>query len=486
MLMKKLFKQKPVFCLLGILLILAVSACAYIFLAGDEYHFTHDLYNTDTLDVQNAACEVTNGNIEVYDLHITDNVLHMTVRSLKPGKDFVTVTIPSEAEEDYRFYGSFSVTHGGLVVYRNTLDFTGSRFAAFTALLSFLIIAAAMLSSYDRYRRFGEFSYTMIVRGGLGQFFMLQAVLLALRLPGMKYFSGLLSTISGAGAILSLMLVPLMLILAAAVSVSNLSLIRHEGFRIPNMLGIIFSIMWIIGTILTLAVGLNASGSVDEVAFITSINTIIAYAVFYFECMLFATILSSILAVKHKPPYDRDYIIILGCSILPDGRLTPILRARADAALKFERDQFEATGKHAVFVPSGGQGEDEVISESEAMSRYLTQNGTPPERILLENRSVNTFENMKFSKEAIEKHCQIDSCNVAFATTNYHVFRSYTLARKNKMMVQGISAKTKWYFFPNAFLREFVGLIVEEIPHHIVMLLLILVFSVIVNVLSFI
>ena len=36
------------------------------------------------------------------------------------------------------------------------------------------------------------------------------------------------------------------------------------------------------------------------------------------------------------------------------------------------------------------------------------------------------------------------------------------LAKKHKLDAMGISAKTKWYFFPNAFLREFAGLIVDR------------------------
>ena len=48
------------------------------------------------------------------------------------------------------------------------------------------------------------------------------------------------------------------------------------------------------------------------------------------------------------------------------------------------------------------------------------------------------------------------------ATTNYHVFRSYVLSKKHGLRSQGISAKTKWYFYPNAFLREFVGLLNDK------------------------
>ena len=72
-----------------------------------------------------------------------------------------------------------------------------------------------------------------------------------------------------------------------------------------------------------------------------------------------------------------------------------------DAAIRFERAQFAANGKHAKFVPSGGQGSDEVISESEAMKRYLLEQGYPEEQIIKEDKSVNTDQNICFSREKI-------------------------------------------------------------------------------------
>ena len=157
--------------------------------------------------------------------------------------------------------------------------------------------------------------------------------------------------------------------------------------------------------------------------------------------------------------------------------LCALLKGRVDSALKFEKAQFEKTGKHAVFVPSGGQGADEVMSEGEAMERYLLDQGVPAERILREDKSASTYENMKFSRAVIEKHCgNIREKLVAFATTNYHVFRGYILARKCRFYASGISAKTKTYFYPNAFLREFAGLLVDKKFTHAISILLIALF----------
>ena len=94
------------------------------------------------------------------------------------------------------------------------------------------------------------------------------------------------------------------------------------------------------------------------------------------------------------------------------------------------------------------------------MKNYLLSKGVPEERIVEENQSTNTFENMKFSKEMIL--ARDPDAKIAFSTTNYHVFRSGLYARRNKMRAVGMGARTKWYFWPNAAVREFVGLLTNH------------------------
>lgn len=119
----------------------------------------------------------------------------------------------------------------------------------------------------------------------------------------------------------------------------------------------------------------------------------------------------------------------------------------------------------ATFVPSGGQGPDEVMSEAQSMANYLQEvRGIGPERIACEGRSTTTRENMAFSREVIEGHAGRDANELAvgFSTTNYHVFRGYVSAHQAGMAVEGMGSKTKYYFWPNAFLREFAGLLAHR------------------------
>ena len=84
-------------------------------------------------------------------------------------------------------------------------------------------------------------------------------------------------------------------------------------------------------------------------------------------------------------------------------------------------------------------------------------------RILLEDRSTNTRENLAFSAKVIADSRQgQEEPRVAFATTNYHVLRGYVYAHDAGLAAEGISAPTRLYFWPNAFLREFVGLLVNR------------------------
>ena len=94
------------------------------------------------------------------------------------------------------------------------------------------------------------------------------------------------------------------------------------------------------------------------------------------------------------------------------------------------------------------------------MRKYLLEQGIPESRILMEDRSGDTAENMRFSKEIIDQ--EKPDAKVAFFTTNYHVFRAGLKARRIHMDAVGAGAPTRWYFWPNAAVREFVGLLTEH------------------------
>ena len=165
-----------------------------------------------------------------------------------------------------------------------------------------------------------------------------------------------------------------------------------------------------------------------------------------------------------KPNFDKDYVIILGSKIRKDGTLTPILQARVDKAIEFAKEQKEKSNKRIVFVPSGGNGEDEIIAEAEAMKNYLIEKGISLEDIIVEDKSKNTYQNLKFSKQKIDEDNK--DGKIIFSTTNYHVFRSGVIANNEGIDCEGMGSKTKWYFYTNALIREFIANLFNQRKQH--------------------
>lgn len=264
-------------------------------------------------------------------------------------------------------------------------------------------------------------------------------------------------------------------LISILLAVSNLALIRHEGFCLNNMLSLLFAALYLGGSFLIYFLSdvlmekvFIPSGIISDRMFLT-LHTVIPLFLLlmlcYFECILAGTAVMGYLAARQKPDYGKDYIIILGCSIDKRGGLLPLLKGRVNRAIRFAWEQEIATGKPLKYVPSGGQGENEIMSEGSAMELYLKTRGAEDYEVFPEKKSVNTDENFRLSKQIIDElH---PDAKIAFATTNYHMLRSGILARKAGIDAQGIAGDTKWYFWPNGFIREFFGILALEVRHHV-------------------
>ncbi|MBP5166963.1 MAG: YdcF family protein [Oscillospiraceae bacterium] len=336
---------------------------------------------------------------------------------------------------------------------------------AITALFC-LITFVELLRAWLGQLQYNPYSYNTIYYMGFALFdlsvFVTNVILCLriLRMPELYTAESVLHTLLNSAKRYMLLSAPFVLIFSGALIVSNISLIRHEGKRIVNLLGILLAFLMLAGEIFLFRFDYYVSGSLAQVRLHELFGNLFAALYLYCECMLIGAVIAGTLVVRYEPEKDKDFIIVLGCGLRRDGSPTPLLRGRLDRALTFAERQKAETGKEAVFIVSGGRGPDEVMSESASMKRYLTERGVQEERIVEEDLSSSTFENMKFSLEKIK---ELDtSGKVAFATTNYHVFRSGLFARRVKMRAVGMGAKTKWYFWPNASVREFVGLLTEH------------------------
>ena len=265
------------------------------------------------------------------------------------------------------------------------------------------------------------------------------------------------------------------LFICVLLGISNVELIRHEGFRLHNALSLLVAGLYGGGTMAvyliadklyeSIFVPLGLSTNPVFIVLSTVIPLFLLLVLCYFECILAGTGILGWIAARAVPAYDKDYIIILGCSIDKRGGLLPLLRGRVNRAVRFAWEQEIATGKALRYVPSGGQGPHEIRSEGSAMGFSPMTHGAEEYEVIPEKRSRNTWENFCFSKKLIEE--MTPHPKVAFATTNYHILRSGILANKAGLDAQGIAGDTKWYFWPNGFVREFFGILAMERKVHL-------------------
>lgn len=243
------------------------------------------------------------------------------------------------------------------------------------------------------------------------------------------------------------------------ICISNVVLLMREGFRLHNFLGFIFMGAYLIAINI-----LWYRFDLTDVQ-LTPVIYFIRLFVCYLECTILAVWIMGYAVLLIKPELNKDYVIILGCSISKKGKLRPLIKGRVDRAIRFVWEQEWEKEKTALYVPSGGQGSDEPMSEGSAMEMYLLSHGAEDYEVFAEKESRNTRENILFSKKIIDG--LKENANVAIVTNNYHVLRSGMIARAIKIKAQLIGSTTKWYFWPNAFFRETVAILTMHTGLHL-------------------
>lgn len=146
---------------------------------------------------------------------------------------------------------------------------------------------------------------------------------------------------------------------------------------------------------------------------------------------------------------NLDYIIVLGAQVREDGP-SVVLKYRLNEAIDYLNGNPET-----LCIVSGGQGVNEPVSEARCMADYLIENGIDSNRIILEDKSKNTVENIKYSKELMENTYN----GVGIITNNFHVFRAVQIAKKQELKnIHGIAADATLLYLPNNILRECMGI----------------------------
>lgn len=144
---------------------------------------------------------------------------------------------------------------------------------------------------------------------------------------------------------------------------------------------------------------------------------------------------------------EADYLIVLGCKV---NGTTPslMLRQRLDAAVSYLNAHPDA----AVIV-TGGQGSGENITEAACMYDYLTAAGIDRERILLEDQSTSTMENLRFSMELMEP-----DASVSIVSNEFHLYRAGQMAARLGLSPALIPASTEYPILTASYyLREILA-----------------------------
>ena len=147
----------------------------------------------------------------------------------------------------------------------------------------------------------------------------------------------------------------------------------------------------------------------------------------------------------NQSPKQSDVILILGCRLY-GAEISPFLKARLDEGARLYHQNFAKK-----IIVSGGKGNDEQVSEAQAMQDYLIKTGIPQKDILIEKQSTSTQENLLFSHKIMQKY----HLNTAIVVSNkFHLRRAASFAEKENIkatysgiFVSDYQADEVFYFF---------------------------------------
>lgn len=145
----------------------------------------------------------------------------------------------------------------------------------------------------------------------------------------------------------------------------------------------------------------------------------------------------------------NEYIIVLGAGLRGD-KPKNVLKYRLDKAIDYYKKY-----PNTIFIVSGGQGKDEIISESKAMKNYLVSHSVPKNNIIEENKSTTTLENLIFSHNLISNNVK----NIGVISNDFHMYRVKFFANSLNYKINPIYAKTPLKSKVSLFSREALAII---------------------------
>lgn len=155
-------------------------------------------------------------------------------------------------------------------------------------------------------------------------------------------------------------------------------------------------------------------------------------------------------ALKNEADGSNEYVVILGAKVKPGGIPSQSLKNRLDAAVDYL--QKYPTVKAIV---TGGQGADEDRTEASVMADYLIEHGISEERVLLEDQSTTTYENLLFAKKLLPENTE----SITIISNDFHLKRATILAQKLGLKADVVAAPTPKVVNTKSRIRERLAII---------------------------
>lgn len=156
---------------------------------------------------------------------------------------------------------------------------------------------------------------------------------------------------------------------------------------------------------------------------------------------------------NYKTNGSAETVIVLGCKVKGSSP-SKYLYDRCTAAAEYLNEN-----PNAVAILSGGQGPDEDISEAQCMENVLSEMGIEKSRLIQENKSTNTRENLSFSAQIIEEN-QL-SREVLVVTNEFHQYRASIICRELDLGFHSKSSSSSRYTLLTFYTRELMALLKE-------------------------
>lgn len=262
--------------------------------------------------------------------------------------------------------------------------------------------------------------------------------------------------------IILLAIIFLVILIAPVFLIMNgIVMFRREGHSLANLLSFVFGIVIGVGELATFAAVLLPEFTVSwepagTIFSLRALSMFVSISVIYVSiCFVIFMIYCVFLQIIPRKK-DFDYVIIHGAGLIDGEKMSKLLSQRVDKAI----DVYQKDPTPPILIPSGGKGSDEKISEAEAMETYLLEKGIPAEKIIKEDQSKTTYENLVNSKKIIDE--REGSKYTALVTSNYHVYRALRYCHKIGLKCIGIGSPVAFYYWPSALIREFIAVHSEK------------------------